>query len=142
VSPSTFLGTAGDRADGSRRRILVIEDNPDTAITLRDVLELEGHEVHIAADGLDGVAAALRLRPEVVVCDIGLPGIDGYEVARRLQRSGVAPATLIALTGYASPGDLHRAAAAGFQHHLGKPADLDQLSRLISGAGCAGAPPA
>jgi CheY-like chemotaxis protein len=118
-----------------KHRILIIEDNGDSAATLRDVLELNGHEVHLARDGLRGIEAAHRLRPEVIVCDVGLPGIDGYEVARRLRASGDADGVmLLALTGYASAEDVERAVEAGFHHHLAKPPDLTRLVRLLGAA--------
>jgi two-component system CheB/CheR fusion protein len=118
-----------------KRRILIIEDNGDSAVTLRNVLELHGHEVHLAGDGLRGVEAARRLRPDVVVCDLGLPGIDGYEVARRLRASGDANAAmLVALTGYASAEDVGRAVEAGFHHHLAKPPDLTRLVQILGAA--------
>jgi len=119
---------------GESRRVLIIEDSEDTAETLKELLELEGHEVNVEGDGLRGVEAALRLRPEVVLCDIGLPGIDGYEVARRLRSTGAMPVLLIAVTGYSSPDDVWRAQEAGFQHHIPKPADLEHLARVVAEA--------
>ncbi len=116
-------------ADRCGRRILVIEDNEDAATTLREFLELEGHEVWVAGNGPDGLALERRVHPDTVFCDIGLPGMNGYEVARALRASG-EDAMLVALTGYASPDDQRRAREAGFDHHVAKPADLDELSRL------------
>jgi signal transduction histidine kinase len=115
-----------------RRRVVVIEDQEDAARTLREALELLGHEVFVAADGTQGVGLAERTRPDVVVCDIGLPGIDGYEVARRLARLRPRP-LLIALTGYALPEDRLRAAEAGFARHLAKPLRIEELARAIAG---------
>lgn len=116
-----------------RRTVLVIEDSEDAAATLRDLLELDGHEVHVARDGEAGLEEARRLRPDVILCDVGLPGLDGYEVARRL-RAGAAPdaATLVALTGYASQEDAERALGAGFDHHLGKPPDFSRLLAILA----------
>lgn len=117
-----------------RRRVLVIEDNVDAGETLRDLLELDGHEVRVETDALRSLETAARVRPDVVLCDIGLPGIDGYEIARRLRASpATRGATLVALTGYASPDDVERAAAAGFDHHLGKPPDLARLAAILAG---------
>jgi two-component system CheB/CheR fusion protein len=113
-------------------RILVVEDNADAAETLRDALAESGHDVAIARDGEAGVAEARRSRPDVVLCDVGLPGLDGYGVARALCAEGSARPTLIALTGYASPDDRRRATAAGFDHHLAKPADLPRLLELLA----------
>jgi signal transduction histidine kinase len=118
------------RAPGSGLRVLVVEDNADAAATLREALQLLGHEVHVAGDGDAGVEAAERLAPDVVVCDIGLPGIDGYEVARRLSARGDAP-LLVAMTGYALPEDRRRALEAGFVHHLAKPIRIEDLERVI-----------
>jgi CheY-like chemotaxis protein len=113
-------------------RILVIEDSVDAAETLRDVLVEMGHDVAIARDGAAGVAIARRSPPDVVLCDVGLPGLDGYAVARALRADGGSRATLVALTGYASPEDRKRATAAGFDHHLAKPADLEKLVDLLA----------
>ena len=117
---------------GGTRRVLVIEDNEDTAATLKEVLELEGHEVRVEADGVHGVEAALQFHPDVVLCDIGLPGLNGYEVARRLRSAGEISATLVAVTGYSSPEDVREATDAGFHHHVPKPADLEHLARIVA----------
>jgi two-component system CheB/CheR fusion protein len=118
----------------SRRRILVIDDNEDGATTLKEVLELHGNEVRVALDGPGGVALARDLAPEVVLCDIGLPGMDGYAVARALRAD---PATrgvfLVALTGYARPEDVRRASEAGFDRHFTKPIALETLERALPG---------
>jgi CheY-like chemotaxis protein len=105
-------------------RILIIEDNDDARESLQAVLSLDGHEVHEAPDGEAGVEVAERVRPDTVLVDIGLPGIDGYEVARRLraaQSSLGVQWRLIALTGYGQPEDVRRATEAGFDAHLVKP---------------------
>jgi len=116
------------------RRVLIVEDNVDSADSLREALELGGHTVEVAHDGLAGIAMAAAFRPEFVICDIGLPGVDGYEVARRLRRDAGFEATrLVALTGYANPDDMRRSQAAGFDYHLAKPPKLDQLELLLSG---------
>ncbi|WP_434416569.1 hybrid sensor histidine kinase/response regulator [Nannocystis pusilla] len=121
---------APDRA--SLGRILVIEDNLDAAETLKDALELGDHEVCLAHSGPEGLATARAFRPDVVVCDIGLPGMDGYEVARAIRADPTQRATkLVALTGYASPEDRQRARDAGFDRHLGKPPDLDALLQML-----------
>jgi signal transduction histidine kinase/CheY-like chemotaxis protein len=114
------------------RSILVIEDNEDGAQSLADVLELQGHRVHIASDGRAGLALARELRPDVVLCDIGLPDLDGYAVARTLRREGALEGTrLVALSGYAQPEDRQRARDAGFDAHLAKPPDFDALLRVL-----------
>jgi CheY-like chemotaxis protein len=126
---------------GPRRRILLVEDNVDAAETLADVLRIAGHEVEVAHDGVEGIRRATALRPEAILCDIGLPGLDGYEVARRLRADGGAETFLVALTGYALPDDLRRAREAGFDAHLTKPAHPDEIEDVLARAG-AGRPPA
>jgi two-component system CheB/CheR fusion protein len=114
------------------RRVLVIEDNLDAAESLREVLELDGHEVRVAGAGPEGIALAEELTPEVILCDIGLPGMDGYEVARALRALPRLRGTLlVALSGYALPDNLRRAAEAGFHEHLAKPPDLERLADLL-----------
>jgi len=114
-----------------RTRVLVIEDNPDSRESLRMLLQLWGHEVEVAGDGLRGVRRALEWEPEVAVVDIGLPLLDGYEVARRLRSALDGKVRLVALTAYGDPDDVRSALAAGFDAHLTKPADLGELSRLV-----------
>jgi two-component system, sensor histidine kinase len=114
------------------RRVLLVEDNPDGRTMLRLLLELYGHIVEEAADGLDGVEKALAWRPEVAVVDIGLPLLDGYEVARRLKAALGGRVVLIALTAYGKPEDIRRAFEAGFDYHLTKPADVEELLRLLA----------
>jgi two-component system CheB/CheR fusion protein len=115
------------------RRILVVDDNRDSAETLRDLLELSGYAVEIAHSGPAGVAAARASLPDVILCDIGLPGMDGYTVAAELRRHPTtAPVCLIAVTGYGQEEDRRRSAAAGFDHHLVKPVDLGELQELLA----------
>lgn len=122
----------GSTADEKSRRVLVIEDNVDSAEMLKEALELMGHQVEVAFEGEQGLAVAQALEPDVVVCDIGLPKIDGYEVARRLRKlKGPGSPVLIALTGYALPEERRRATEAGFSHHLAKPPALEALDQLI-----------
>ncbi len=114
------------------RRVLVIEDSVDAADSLRDALALGGHEVAVAYNGPDAIARARELRPEVVLCDIGLPGMDGYQVARAFRADAVLSGThLVALSGYALPGDLQRAREGGFDDHLAKPPDLRALEEML-----------
>jgi PAS domain S-box-containing protein len=115
-----------------RRRVLVIDDNEDAASTLKECLELLGHDAYVAGDGPSGLALARQLAPDVVVCDIGLPGMDGYAVARALRADeATRGAYLVALSGYALPEDLRRAHEAGFDRHLAKPLELDALQRVL-----------
>ncbi|MFY9826066.1 MAG: response regulator [Thermoanaerobaculia bacterium] len=114
------------------RRCLLIEDHVDAAESLAMLLELIGHEVEVAFDGATGLEKARSLRPEIVLCDIGLPGMDGYAVARALRAAPeTSTAFLIALTGYGQDDDRRRALEAGFDAHLTKPADLEDLRRLL-----------
>jgi signal transduction histidine kinase/ActR/RegA family two-component response regulator len=113
------------------RRVLVVEDNDDSRELLSAFLVRRGHQVSTAADGLDGIVVATRDRPEVILVDIGLPGLDGYQVAERLRRELGGTPYLVALTGYGQPEDRARARAAGFDQHLTKPVDMAVLQRLI-----------
>ncbi len=115
------------------RAVLVIEDNLDAGQTLADLLRLRGHRVEVATDGRSGIARALEMRPEVVFCDIGLPDIDGCEVAQALCADVRLGATyLVALSGYAQEADRARAAQAGFHVHLPKPASVDEILAILS----------
>ena len=124
-------------ASGPLRRCLVIEDHEDAAESLALLLTLVGHQAEVAFDAGEGLEKARRSRPEVVLCDIGLPGaLDGYAVARALRADPELRAVyLIALTGYGQEEDRRRALEAGFDAHLTKPADLDALRRLLASAG-------
>jgi len=114
------------------RRILVVDDNIDTALSVATLLKLAGHEVSLAHDGLAAIDAANTTRPEIVLLDIGLPGLDGYAVARTLRDNPeLAGAKLIAVSGYGQPEDRRRAHEAGFDEHLVKPVAFDKLLALI-----------
>jgi signal transduction histidine kinase len=113
------------------RSVLIVEDNPDGRETLRTMVEMWGHRVEVAADGQQGVEVALALRPEAALVDIGLPLLDGYEVARRVRAALGRDVFLIALTGYGQPHDHRRAFEAGFDAHFVKPAEPDDLRRLL-----------
>jgi PAS domain S-box-containing protein len=120
---------------GARTRILVVEDNLDAAESLVMLLEVLGHQVRIAHDGVAALKAARTNRPDVMLVDISLPGIDGYEVARRMRADPeLAGVMLIALTGYGRDEDRHRAIAAGFDHHLVKPIDPTTLHAVVARA--------
>jgi PAS domain S-box-containing protein len=123
------------RPDAKHLRVLVVEDNRDAADSLRMLLETYGYEVAVAYTGPDGVRAAGVFRPEVVICDVGLPGMDGYAVAAALRGDpATAKSRLIALTGYGREEDRRRAREAGFDHHLTKPADPGALEAVLAGA--------
>jgi CheY-like chemotaxis protein len=141
--PLASAGRAGDAATAARngetrpaqprrRRVLVIDDNRDAADTLAQLVEMLGHAPVVAYDALAGLAQASDDLPDVVPCDIGLPGMDGYEFARRLR--ALAPSRrvrLVALSGYAQPEDVARAAEAGFDAHVAKPPDPDRIAGLL-----------
>jgi signal transduction histidine kinase len=115
--------------------ILIVEDNADARDMLRQVLAMQGHDVREAADGAEGVALAAQVKPDVAIIDIGLPDIDGYEVARRVRSQASRPIALIALTGYGQPADQRRARAAGFDLHLVKPITVERLDQAIAAFG-------
>jgi CheY-like chemotaxis protein len=124
---SMTLGSQGVRT------VLIVDDNRDAADSLAMLLQFEGCTVNTAADGAEALAAFDRLQPEIVLLDIGLPDIDGYEVARRIRsRQGPKKAMLIALTGWGQDQDKKRAAQAGFDEHLTKPVNLDLLRMLMN----------
>jgi PAS domain S-box-containing protein len=119
VSPSSV---------GKKKRVLVIEDNRDSAESLRTLLDLSGYEVDVAHTGPAGVEAAARFKPHAIVCDIGLPELDGYGVAEALRgRPEMANVRLIAVTGYGRTEDIEKARQAGFNQHLTKPVDPNEL---------------
>ena len=114
------------------RSILIVEDNADAREAMRMLLELDGHLVMAAAEGAEALELARSKDPDVALVDIGLPGIDGYEVARRIRAGGERRPLLIALTGYGQPEDRRRAAEAGFDSLLVKPVDPSGLSSLLA----------
>ena len=124
-----------DPAPGPRRRqrIVVIEDNPDIRESLRMLLAMWGHEVAMAEDGLSGVELVLRQRPEVALIDVGLPGMNGYDVARAIRKvHSHSEMRLVAVTGYGQPSDRELALQAGFDEHVLKPIAPEALSRLLT----------
>lgn len=117
-------------------RILLVDDNLDAGDMLAVLLRMSGHAVAVAVDGPAALESFERERPQVVLCDIGLPGMDGYAVAARMRELAVEPrAVLMALTGYDGPEQRERSFAAGFDHHLSKPVDFHTLEALIAAAG-------
>jgi CheY-like chemotaxis protein len=131
IEPAPAAAAPAVRGSGARRqRILVVEDNPDARAMLRLLLEMSGHEVDEAPDGLTGLDVALRMQPDVALVDIGLPGLDGYELAQRL-RERAPDIRLVAVTGYGQPEDRDRALRAGFTIHLVKPVGPDDLDRVL-----------
>ncbi len=131
AAPSTS-GALPPTARGSSR-VLVVDDNDDMAAGLAKLLRLLGHDVQTAADGRTAIDMALAFRPEIVLLDIGLPGMDGYEVIRRLRKDDCCrDALFIAITGYGQDEDLRRSKEAGFDHHMVKPIDYEALMMVIA----------
>jgi PAS domain S-box-containing protein len=121
------------------RRILVVDDNEDSAQTMAMMLELAGHRTTVAHDGMEALAAVRRSKPHIVLLDLGLPEMDGFEVARRIRADlALDDVILVAMTGYGHEEDRRRTAAAGFTHHLVKPVDPAALMRVIASAECEG----
>ena len=117
--------------DSPSMRILVVEDSVDSAETLGELLSRWGHEVALAHDGGTALTVARRFRPQVILLDIGLPDMDGYAVAHRLRGESLGGEILVALTGYGEAQDRARSREAGFDRHLTKPIDPDQLRDLL-----------
>ncbi len=125
--------SAAERAAQPAIRVLVIEDNRDAAESLKEALELGPHEVEIAGDGPSGLEKAHQFHPQVVLCDIGLPLMDGYEVARRMRGDPeLRRLYLVALSGYAAQEDAERARAVGFDRHMAKPPNMEVLEKLLA----------
>jgi PAS domain S-box-containing protein len=130
VQPIRRAAAPGPGA-GAPLRVLVVDDNVDAAKMLGQLLRLTGHEVSLAHDGPAALAAVAAEPADLVLLDIGLPGMDGYAVAARLRAAGQAGTTLVAVTGYGREDDLQRSRDAGFDHHLVKPIDFGQLQRIV-----------
>jgi len=133
AAPAEPVPALSRDAGPPHRRVLAVDDNEDTVEMLAALLALDGHEVRMAHSGPEALAVAAAFRPEAVVLDLGLPGLDGYEVARRLRQDGTCPdAVLIAASGYGQEEDLQRSREAGFDHHLLKPVDPRRLREILA----------
>jgi CheY-like chemotaxis protein len=131
IVPQTQVQTSPSVPSG--RRVLVVDDNEDAASSLAALLQLQGHDVRVAFSGRAALEIAKGYAPHVVFLDIGMPDIDGYEVARRLrQQSGLEDVVVAALTGWAQQEDRRRTSAAGFDHHFVKPPDPQLLQKVLS----------
>jgi two-component system CheB/CheR fusion protein len=134
-APARPEGEAAQAPSHGKRRILVVEDNPDSAEAMVMLLRHLGHEVAMVGDGKLAVGVARQFEPDVILLDIGLPGIDGYELARLLRANEITRrAQMIAITGYGQPSDRERAVAAGFDQHLVKPVDPTRLAAAVNEA--------
>jgi DNA-binding response OmpR family regulator len=122
-----------DFASTSGLRVLVVDDNLDAAATLGMLLRMAGHDARTAHDGLEALSVASGFRPHVVILDIGLPKLNGYDAARRIrEQTWGKGAVLIAMTGWGQEGDRHRSKAAGFDHHMVKPVNPTALMKLLA----------
>ena len=121
-------------ADGLR--VMVVDDNVDAAESLCTLLRMLGHATAVAYDGPSGLATAAAFRPRVAILDIGLPGMSGHELARRLRADPAAPELLVAISGYGRDKDRSDSHEAGFDHHLTKPVELAVLQAVLAMAGC------
>ena len=135
VLPSTEQAAPFDRVPrGAARQVLIVEDNDDTRAMLHETLAFSGHDVRAARDGTSGLALAAERAPDIALIDIGLPDLDGYEVARRLRATpGGRKIGLVAITGYGQPEDQKRAFEAGFDAHLTKPVAPERLKQVMAG---------
>jgi CheY-like chemotaxis protein len=133
VYPAPQAGVSEPPLPTVQRRVLVVDDSEDGAESLAMLLQLSGHETHVAHDGVEALEAAEKLRPGVVLLDIGLPRLNGYEVCHRLRKEPWGKnVVLVALTGWGQEEDRHRSKEAGFDAHLVKPVDHDALLRLLA----------
>lgn len=121
----------GSASNERALRVLVVDDNPDAAELLGDMLSRAGHDVSVVNDPEAALAALVTFEPDVAVLDIGLPGMDGYELASRMRRQ--SKCRLVALTGYGEDQDRERSDAAGFESHLVKPVDGRRLLQVVAG---------
>ena len=130
--PSVQETNPNNASPTAPRRILVADDNQDSAATMRMLLELAGHEVHLAHSGAEALAIANRVRPDIGILDIGMPDLSGHDVAERIRHEAWGKdVTLIAVTGWGQDADKRRSLAAGFDHHLTKPIDFEILKRMF-----------
>jgi CheY-like chemotaxis protein len=134
LSPGVEGSGCAPSVSHPRPRVLVVDDKDDTAYMLAEALKDLGCQTETAFDGPTAIEAAKRFRPQVVLLDIGLPLMDGYEVAQRLRKEAdLAPLKLVAVTGYGQAADRQRSRVAGFDEHVVKPYDVDKLLDLING---------
>lgn len=113
------------------RRVLVVDDNEDAADALAQSLRLSGHEVEVAYNGMCALARVRSCRPDIVLCDLGLPELSGFDFARAMRREHADRVRLVAISGYARPEDIRRSLEAGFDAHLAKPAQSHDIERLF-----------
>jgi CheY-like chemotaxis protein len=129
---ASVRGASGPGPARRTYRVLVVDDNVDAADSLAELVRLLGHDAEVAHDGPSAVAAVEASRPDLVLCDLGLPGMDGYEVAKVLRAKLEGEVQLVAVSGYAQPEDVRRSADAGFDAHIAKPPDPQRIERLFA----------
>jgi CheY-like chemotaxis protein len=117
----------GEVSGARALRVLIADDNEDAADMLAQLVRMRGYEVAVAHDGLEAISSAASFMPDVALLDIGMPELDGHQVAAELRKERGADVTLVAITGWGDDADKQRASSAGFDHHLTKPIDLDGL---------------
>ena len=133
VAPARDAAPAAEAGNEPALRILVVDDNQDSACSMTLLLELQGHEVHVAHSGQAALTLAAEYRPDVILLDIGMPGMNGYEVARHVRaQETFADTLLVAVTGYGRASDVKQTESAGFDHHLVKPIDYEKLEALLA----------
>jgi CheY-like chemotaxis protein len=122
------------KANGKRAGtlcVVLVEDNEDSAFMLETWLGMQGHDVRVASTGPDGLALVREVHPDVVLCDLGLPGMDGADVCRRVLLDMTPPPVMVALTGWGAEEDRERTRGVGFTHHLVKPVELRKLQTVL-----------
>ncbi|WP_292934844.1 ATP-binding protein [Noviherbaspirillum sp.] len=133
IAPQPTASIDHQMRNSQPRTILIVDDNIDAAESLSEFLKVTGHNVHVANDGLSAIDKAEKLRPDVVILDIGMPAMDGYQVAQYLRtKGGLTSSLLIAVTGYAQERDRISAQKAGFDHHFAKPLDISKLTEILA----------
>jgi len=135
LAASVSLGRRNPVNQAEKKRILIVDDNKDLATSLARLLGFLGHDVEVVFDGRLVVEAARSYRPRVVLLDIGLPNLDGYQVARLLRQEGFDDALIIAVSGYGQEEDRRRSREAGMDYHLTKPVDIKTITDLIAQTG-------
>jgi signal transduction histidine kinase/CheY-like chemotaxis protein len=133
IEPPASAAAAREHAEAARGRVLVVDDNEDAANSLAMLLQVQGHETSVAYDGTAALQSVASFQPGLVLLDLGLPGMDGYEIARRIRALPESDRIrLVALSGYGQPEDRRRTKAAGFDEHLVKPVDTGALQQVLS----------
>ncbi len=130
-APAHVSGEAIVRPQATTRRVLVVDDDQDVADGLADVVRTLGHACNVAYDGPGALTAIHSTHPDVVLCDLGLPGMSGFELAEALREEGGGGIRLVAISGYTQPADVKRATASGFDAHFAKPLNLEDIERIL-----------